>query len=82
MQVRTAAFAACMDETAQFDLAWPLPPKHGRDAIHDAFLTLLHEAFTGLHRRALLFFGQNNIRAQAARNRLISCKACWAICMC
>ncbi|MEN8894138.1 MAG: hypothetical protein ABF255_11995 [Planktotalea arctica] len=62
---RTTAFTACIDETAQFDLAWPPPPaKHDSDAIHDAVLTLLHESFTGLHRRALLFFGRNIILEQ------------------
>ena len=56
------ALAACIAPNAQFDLAWPLPQCTGSSEINAAFLTPLRDALTGLHRRDILFFGEQNIR--------------------
>lgn len=45
-----------------WDVSWPLSPMTGPGAISAGFLDPLRAAFTGLHRRDLLFIGGNNIR--------------------
>ncbi|MBV2359573.1 ester cyclase [Thalassococcus sp. CAU 1522] len=54
--------AGVLADRAFADLAWPLNRVEGRQAILDRFIAPLRAAFTGLHRRDLLFIGGRNIR--------------------
>jgi len=45
-----------------WDVSWPLSPMTGPGAVSAGFLDPLRAAFTGLHRRDLLFIGGDNIR--------------------
>ncbi|MFQ6551379.1 ester cyclase [Aestuariibius insulae] len=49
---------------AVFDLAWPLPQTTGQGKIIEQFVAPLQAAFTGLHRRDLMFIGGENIRSE------------------
>lgn len=72
MRERLAALFAGQDGTAgligadsAWDISWPLAPLTGPDAVMARFIEPLRAAFTGLHRRDLLFIGGDNARDEA-----------------
>lgn len=56
------AFSESIAPETTFDLAWPLPQANGTAEIASTFITPLHQALSGLHRRDILFIGGNNVR--------------------
>lgn len=57
-----AAPADLIGAESVWDISWPLAPLTGPDAVMNRLIEPLRAAFTGLHRRDLLFIGGDNIR--------------------
>jgi len=49
-----------LTKDTHWDLAWPLPPAIGKDAVEESFLAPLRSALSHMHRRDLIFIGGKN----------------------